>query len=126
MKRGIAAVIIFCICLTSSVFCTYKNNKILENTRIKIDTIKEYCVSGNYNNAKEYSDILKKEWVKDRFILETTLGRSAVKNIENTVFFLPTLTNEKNADDAIKSCNDAIFEIDYLIEKEKISLKNVF
>lgn len=126
MKRSIAAVIIFVLCVILSVYCTYKNNSVLKLAKERIETIIEYCQKNDYENADKASRLLKTEWRKNQFIIETTLERGTVKEIENAVTVLPSLTEEKDADKVIETCKNAIFEIDYLLEKEQINFKNVF
>jgi hypothetical protein len=126
MKRGIVALIIFCFIIFFSCYCSYKNKIALESAKTSIEEIFNLCETGEIQNAYNKSDELKTEWKKSRFILKITFEHDAVKEIETAVIELPMLIRSNNDEKARDVCEDALSEIEYLIDGEKLVFENIF
>ncbi|MBE6834924.1 MAG: DUF4363 family protein [Ruminococcaceae bacterium] len=126
MKRGIIAIMIFLICFTVSVYCTKKNEAVLNSTKEKINEIRLFCENSENEKAMKKANELKEEWEKDRIIIEVTLERTNTRQIETAVILLPLLLENGKTDKAVEHCYSASSEIDYILDKEKVNFENIF
>lgn len=99
--------------------------RVLGETKDAFENVKIYCENGNSPLAKAETEKLKTEWENNRFIIEVTLDRSSVKEIESAVKTLERLIAVNKTAQAQEVCDKAKCEIEYLIEKERVTLENV-
>ncbi len=126
MKRGLVAMILFCICVVFSVFCTEKSRSELKNANERINEIRQLCESKDNEKALEKAENFKDEWDKGHFILKISANRNALKEIETSVILLPVLIEKGKSDKAVEQCETALTEIKYMLDGEKISFENIF
>ncbi|MCR4564023.1 MAG: DUF4363 family protein [Clostridiales bacterium] len=126
MKRFICALIIFCLLTVFSVYCAEKNKNALESAKERIGEISSLCEKDENEAALEEAKKLEENWKKEHIILKITLEQSSFGDVEKAVISIPHLIESGKTDKAKELCVDAIFEIEYLLEGEKLSFENIF
>ena len=126
MKRGLCALIIFCLCIVLSVYLSAKAKDALGFAEIRINEIRLLCEDGENKKALIKAREFREEWEKKHPVLKISFEQSTVRELETAVSQIPRLIENGKTDRAIEICEDTVNEIEYLLLSEKICFENIF
>lgn len=126
MKRSLAALVIFFICVITSVYCYENNKRTLKSAEITINEIQSLCETGDLSHALKKANDFNADWKTKHKILNITVDRSLLKEIETAISAIPYFIRNAKIDEAKKSCENAVSDIEYLLECEKLTFENIF